>query len=180
MDLPLPSEPAINKLHTLPASKNSIKKSQQERAVGLSDSVLSPLRKRKLGGKSERVVPSPFSPPTSPRPGSLAASSDWAQRLAPAPAPLQHGAEAAAREELSQSVRELLLGLADKISEQAPEISPLSSELHPVSATPWQQEVAFSNSWAAAKEGALRVHQKQVLLLRGVEMLLAVKPTKTR
>lgn len=40
------------------------------------------------------------------------------------------------------------------------------------------QEVAFEAEWAAAKENASRDHREEALLLRGTEMLLAVKPVR--
>lgn len=38
------------------------------------------------------------------------------------------------------------------------------------------QEVAFAELWGAEKEGALRGLREKELLLRGAEMLLAIKP----
>jgi hypothetical protein len=79
-----------------------------------------------LSGKSTALIPSPFSPPATPRADSAQAASQWAGRLAPSQRrPSKPVAEAAAqqeaaafREQLTLSVKELLLGLAIKIEQQ--------------------------------------------------------------
>lgn len=82
------------------------------------------------GGKAVALMPEPFSPPDTPRAGTLALSSPWAMRLSPQPgtsgtqqpangkAAKDEEEARGARAHLTSAVRELLLGLADKIALQ--------------------------------------------------------------